>query len=149
MKHLFLLLISSLLTTAFISINTCCKAVNLLVQTTTNDTLITTDKLANTTWQIVKYNRLSKKTKEYKEIIADANNIVLYRFNSDNTCVITNGTHHYNCVWTIKDNYIIITENTEHNVFKFYVKNITSSSLTMVKSYKGPQESFILLNKVK
>ncbi|MEQ1733614.1 MAG: hypothetical protein ABL940_08070 [Bacteroidia bacterium] len=149
MKHIFLLLISSLLTSAFVSINKPCKAVNLLVQTTTNDTLITTDKLANTTWQIVKYNRLSKKTKEYKEIIADANNIVLYRFNSDNTCVITNGTHHYNCVWTIKDNYIIITENTEHNVFKFYVKNITSSSLTMVKSYKGPQESFILLNKVK
>ncbi len=149
MKNIFNTLILSLLTTAFISINNPCKAINLLVETTTNDTLITTNKLANTAWKVIKHDRLSKDKKEYKEFVADPNNVVSYTFKNDNTCVVTNGPIAYDCTWVIKNNSIIITENTEHNVFTFYVKNISATQLIMIGNYKANQETIILLSKIK
>ena len=81
--------------------------------------------------------------------MANPSNVVSYTFKSENRCIVTNGKITYDCTWVIDNNSIVITENTEHHKFTFYVKNISATQLIMVSNYKANQETIILLSKIK
>ncbi|MBC7410873.1 MAG: lipocalin family protein [Bacteroidia bacterium] len=149
MKINFCTFCLTVLSFIFFSINSTSNAAFVLYQSSTNDSLVTVNKLTNTKWQVVKHDRLSKDKKKYNEFLAEPNNVVSYTFRDGNSCEVTNGAIVYSCTWIIKNNNIIITENTQHNKFIFYVKQITSNKLIMVNNYKANQETIILLNKIK
>jgi hypothetical protein len=139
MKHIIYTLLFALL---FFSKNNSAHAQQ------ANDTLATKEKLINTMWQVVKTDRLTKDKMEYKEMLPDANNPITYAFNNNDVCTVKSGKNTYNCTWLINNNSIVITENTEHHRFTFYVKKITIKNLVMVKNYKANQESFMHLTKL-
>ncbi len=123
----------------------------LVAQTTTNitaqtDTIVSTQKLINTSWEIVKTNRQNDDG-TYTE--RKQNPKVTYTFKPDAVCIMTYGENSYNGTWQLTNGILTFVEGIERHKFDFVAQYISATNLAIISNYQAPQQTFITLTKLK
>lgn len=137
-----------LLLVFFVIIATNTSLVAQTTNTTTEqtDTIITSEKLINTSWEVVKTNRQNDDG-TYTERKQDPK--ITYTFKRDGICIMTYGATTVTGTWQLVNGALTFIENIEHAKFDFFAQSITATNLVIISNYKAEQQTFISLTKLK